>query len=62
MPGPSGSGCINFDSFVTSTPPPTAAALPKMINAGDKKYGPPKPKDFGGTTSTNHGNRDNYFE
>jgi hypothetical protein len=44
MAGPSGSGCINFDSFVTATPPPTAPALPKMINGGDKKFGPPKPK------------------
>jgi hypothetical protein len=62
MAGPSGSGCINFDSFVTATPPPTPAAAPKQINGGDKKYGPPKPKYLGGTTTSNHGFGDNYFE
>lgn len=62
MPGPSGSGCINFDSFVTATPPPTAPALPKMINGGDKKFGPPKPKSIGGTTTSNHGDSSTYFE
>jgi hypothetical protein len=62
MAGPSGKGCINFDSYVTSTPPPTPPALPKSINGGDPKVGPPKPSNLGGTTKSNHGNQDTYFE
>lgn len=60
--GPSGNGCINSDSFVTATPPPVPAALPKQINGGDKKYGPPKPKNLGGTATSNHGDSSTYFE
>lgn len=60
--GPSGNGCINSDSFVTATPPPVPPVLPKQVNAGDKKYGPPKPKVLGGTTTSNHGCLDDYSE
>lgn len=42
---PDGSGAINFDSYLTATPPPvpvTTGAV-KVINPTDKKTGPPKP-------------------
>lgn len=60
--GPQGKP-FNFDSYVTATPPTNVLpAPPKQINAGDKKNGPPKPSGIGGTTTSNHGNRDTYFE
>jgi hypothetical protein len=60
--GPSGTGCINLDSFVSATPPTLPPALPKQINAGDKKYGVPKPKFLGGATGSNHAHGDTYYE
>lgn len=62
MPGPIGT-TYNFDSYVTATPPTNVLpAPPKQINAGDKKSGPPKPMNLGGSTGSNHGNRDTYWE
>jgi hypothetical protein len=62
MPGPTGNGVIDFDTYVTATPPPTPPVPPKMINGGDKKFGPPKPKSLGGTSNSNHGDPSTYFE
>ena len=60
--GPSGNGAINFDSFLTVTPPPPPPAPVQKIVATDAKTGPPLPSSLGGSSKTGHGNKDSYWQ